>query len=70
MKIFLTLQARLRSVSLQSVKSKFGRTGESEMAERETGERCLLPSFPSAACFLLSLASLDFLACMTILRDC
>ena len=43
------------------------------MAERETGERHLLPtfpSFPSASCFLLSLASLDFLARVTILRDC
>ena len=29
----------------------------------------LLPSFPSASCFLLSLASLDFLARVTILRD-
>ena len=27
-------------------------------------------SFPSASCFLLSLASLDFLARVTILRDC
>ena len=39
---------RLRAVPLQSVKSKLGRTGESELAERETGERRLLPSFPSA----------------------
>ena len=31
--------ARLRAVPLQSVESKLGRTGESEMAERETGER-------------------------------
>ena len=27
-------------------------------------------SFPSASCFLLSLASLGFLARVTILRDC
>ena len=39
---------RLRAVPLQSVESKLGRTGESELAERETGERRLLPSFPSA----------------------
>ena len=32
-------RARLRAVPLQSVESKFGRTGESEMAERETGKR-------------------------------
>ena len=38
---------RLRAVPLQSVESKLGRTGESEMAERETGERRLLPSFRS-----------------------
>ena len=55
-------QTRLQAVPLQSVKSKLGRTGESELAERETGER-------------LSLASLDFLARaflarVTILRDC
>ena len=30
---------RLRAVPLQSVESKLGRTGEGEMAERETGER-------------------------------
>ena len=29
----------LRAVPLQSVESKLGRTGESELAERETGER-------------------------------
>ena len=53
------------------------------MAERETGERReregpsllsrLLPSFSSTSCFLLSLAffaSLDFVARVTILRDC
>ena len=45
------------------------------MAERETGERGTSSppspnSFPSASCFLLSLASLDFLARVTILRDC
>ena len=28
-----------QSLPLQSVKSKLGRTGESELAERETGER-------------------------------
>ena len=28
------------------------------------------PSFPSASCFFLSLTSLDFLAHVTILRDC
>ena len=28
-----------RAVPLQSVESKLGRTGESELAERETGER-------------------------------
>ena len=39
---------KLRAVPLQSVESKLGRTGESELAERETGERRLLPSFPSA----------------------
>ena len=61
---------RLRAVPLQAVESKLGRTGESEMAERETGERRLLLSFPSASCFLLSLASLNFLARVTILRDC
>ena len=61
---------RLRAVPLQSVQSKLGRTGESEMAARETGERRLLPCFPSASCFLLSLASLDFLVRVTILRDC
>ena len=61
---------RLRAVPLQSVESNLGRTGESEVAERETGERRLLPSFPSASCFLLSLASLDFLARVTILTDC
>ena len=48
------------SSSPSSVESKLDRTGESEMAE----------SFPSASCFLLSLASLDFLARVTILRDC
>ena len=30
---------RRRAVPLQSVESKLGRTGEGEMAERETGER-------------------------------
>ena len=30
---------RLRAVPLQSVESKLGRTGEGEMAERETGEK-------------------------------
>ena len=30
---------RLRAVPLQSVEFKLGRTGEDEMAERETGER-------------------------------
>ena len=41
------------------------------MAERKTGERRPLPSFPSASCFFFfSLASLDFLAHVTILRDC
>ena len=30
---------KLRAVPLQSVESKLGRTGEGEMAERETGER-------------------------------
>ena len=38
---------RLRAVPLQSVESKLGRTGESELAERETGQS-LLPSFPWA----------------------
>ena len=71
---------RLWAVPLESVESKLGRTGESEMAERETGERReeegpllpsrLLPTFPLASCFLLSLASLDFLAHVTMLRDC
>ena len=39
---------RLRAVPLQSVESKLGRTGESELAERETGERREedLPDFP------------------------
>ena len=32
------MMSRLRAVPLQSVESKLGRTGESEMAERETGE--------------------------------
>ena len=53
------------------------------MAERETGESqredndifyllliLLLPSFPSASCFLLSLASLEIIAGVSILRDC
>ena len=58
---FLPFFFRLRAVLLQSVKSKLGRTGESEMAEREASPR-------------LSLASLDFLARaflarVTILRD-
>jgi len=35
----IDLLFRLRAVALQSVESKLGRTGESEMAERETGER-------------------------------
>ena len=52
---------RLRAVPLQSVESKLGRTGQSEKAERE--------SFPMASFFLLSPASLDFLARVTILRD-
>ena len=30
---------RLRAVPLRSVKSKLGKTGESELAERGTGER-------------------------------
>ena len=33
------MPSRLRAVPLQSVKSKLGRTGESKLAERETGER-------------------------------
>ena len=39
---------------------------------RETGERPFLPSpsFPLASCFPVSLASRDFLAHVTILRDC
>ena len=45
---------RLRAVPLQSVESKLGRTGESE-----------LPASPR-----LSLASLDSLARVTNLRDC
>ena len=53
---------RLRAVPLQSVESKLGRTGESELAERETASS---PASPR-----LSLASLDFLARVTILRDC
>ena len=52
---------RLRAVTLQSVQSKLGRIGESEMPRG---------SFPSASCFLLSLTSLRFLARVTILRDC
>ena len=32
------MTSRLRAVPLQSVKSKLGRTGESKLAERETGE--------------------------------
>ena len=52
------LQTEARIDCEQSL-SKLGRTGESEMAERE--------SFPMASCFLLSL---DFLARLTILRDC
>ena len=71
---------RLRAVPLQSVKSKLGKTGESELAERETGEtreateRGSFPAF-SPASPRLSLASLDFLARaflarVTILRDC
>ena len=63
---------RLQAVPLQSVESKLGRTGESEMAERETGERPP-PQLPLGFLFFLScrsLASLDFLARVTILRDC
>ena len=52
------LQTEARIDCEQSL-SKLGRTGESKMAERE--------SFPMASCFLLSL---DFLARLTILRDC
>ena len=52
------LQTEARIDCEQSL-SKLGRTGESEMAETE--------SFPMASCFLLSL---DFLARLTILRDC
>ena len=32
-------ELRLRAVSLRSVKSKLGRTGESELTERGAGER-------------------------------
>ena len=38
--LFTNIQfCRLRAVPLQSVESKLGRTGESKLAERETGER-------------------------------
>ena len=71
---------RLRAVPVQSVESKRGRTGDGEMAERETGERREeegLPPFPPPPqlplgflFFAVSLASLDFLSRVTILRDC
>ena len=52
-------RSRLRAVRLQSVESKLGRTGESELAERETGERREEASSPASP--QLSLALLDFL---------
>ena len=66
-KIAVNFDSRLRAVPLQSVESKLGRTGEGEMAERETGERRergLLPSFHSASYFLpfRSLCSISSLA--------
>ena len=61
---------RLRAVPLQSVESKLGRTGEGEMAERETGERPPSQLPLGFLFFAVSLASLDFLARVTILRDC
>ena len=64
------LTDRLRAVPLQSVESKLGRTGEVEMAERETGEKPP-PQLPLGFLFFaVSIASLDFLARVTILRDC
>ena len=63
---------RLRAVLFQSVKSKLGRTGESELAERETSAFASFARFPRSRFPSpgLSLASLDFLARVTILRDC
>ena len=56
------------SPSSVSQESELGRSGESELAERETGERPFPASSPASP--RLSLASLDFLARVTILRDC
>ena len=52
---FVTCYVVLRAVPLQSVESKLGRTGESKMA---------------VFFVFFSLASIDFLAPVTILRDC
>ena len=41
------LKNRLRAVPLQSVTSKFGRTGDSELTERGTGERQEEEGLPS-----------------------
>ena len=41
------VSARLRAVPLRSVTSKFGRTGESELTERGTGERREEEGLPS-----------------------
>ena len=41
------LSSRLRAVPLRSVTSKFGRTGESELTERGTGERREEEGLPS-----------------------
>ena len=54
--------------------SSAGHAGEDEMAERETGERPPFPPSPQLPLgflfFAVSLASLDFLARVTIMRDC
>ena len=43
----LTYDTRLRAVPLRSVTSKFGRTGDSELTERGTGERREEEGLPS-----------------------
>lgn len=61
----------MRAVPLQSIESKLGRTGESEIAERKTGERPPSQLLLGFCLFFFSLASLYFLSArMAILRDC
>ena len=57
-------QSSLSSVVLERAKWPRGKL------ERGASSPPSPNSFPSASCFLLSLASLDFLARVTILRDC